>query len=299
MDSCKSIKKYFEKALDNELNEKELEIFNEHLTNCNKCQTEFLELLEVKHFMKDSNTIESNDTFLDNLWDKIEPELILAETKEKPNYFEIIKGFIFNNNRKIIQYSTAFAILFIGIFIGRYYLPEENKNLPITEQNIIADNSQNESIDLDVKPKENIDILKPTSQPNKVTYKTVSDDPAAKFVSRSKILLMGLVNFDPTTDDIDAINMQKQKEISRGLILQAADIKKKLTKPSQQQLKDLINDLEVILLQIANLESEYNLDGIDLVKDGVDKRNIFLKININEMQKTSSPKQKQEYKKSI
>jgi hypothetical protein len=51
---------------------------------------------------------------------------------------------------------------------------------------------------------------------------------------------------------------------------------------------DLITDLELILLQIANLESEYNIPEIEMVKSGVDRRGILLKINIEEMRRSQN-----------
>ena len=49
-----------------------------------------------------------------------------------------------------------------------------------------------------------------------------------------------------------------------------------------------MTDLEVILLQIANLETEYDLPTIEMVKSGVDRRGVLLKINIEEMRKNES-----------
>ena len=49
-----------------------------------------------------------------------------------------------------------------------------------------------------------------------------------------------------------------------------------------------MTDLEVILLEIANLETEYDLPTIEMVKSGVDRRGVLLKINIEEMRKNES-----------
>jgi len=53
-------------------------------------------------------------------------------------------------------------------------------------------------------------------------------------------------------------------------------------------LRLLVSDLEVILLQIANLESEHNLSTIEMVQSGVDRRGILLKINLEEMRQTET-----------
>ena len=59
----------------------------------------------------------------------------------------------------------------------------------------------------------------------------------------------------------------------------------------------MVSDLEVILMQIANLESDYDLPAIEMVKSGVERRGIFLKINIEEMEKNQ--KQQMESEKNI
>jgi hypothetical protein len=98
------------------------------------------------------------------------------------------------------------------------------------------------------------------------------------------MLLLGLVNFDSDSEDAYALNLPYQKQISQNLVNEASFLKEELDAPAHQQLRDLIEDLEIILLQIANLESEHDLSGIELVKSGVDRRGILLKINLEEMQ---------------
>ena len=54
-------------------------------------------------------------------------------------------------------------------------------------------------------------------------------------------------------------------------------------------LRALIDDLEVILLQIANLEAEHDVPAIELVRSGVDRRGILLKIQVEQMRRTPAP----------
>jgi hypothetical protein len=42
----------------------------------------------------------------------------------------------------------------------------------------------------------------------------------------------------------------------------------------------LMNQLELILLQIANLEAEHDLSAVELVRDGIARDGLLLKINI-------------------
>ena len=82
----------------------------------------------------------------------------------------------------------------------------------------------------------------------------------------------------------------------KQLANEAPALKSDLTEPSQQQLKRLISNLQLILLQIANLEEKNNLDGIELIKEGVNSQNIFLKINIQQLQESNKSINKQNSK---
>ena len=128
------------------------------------------------------------------------------------------------------------------------------------------------------------DQLSPSNQGKQVMAQPAVNVEAANYIERSKVLLLGLVNFDPATDDLETISLPHIQKISRELLDQTPGLKAGLKDPSQQQLKQLVSDLELILLQIANLEAKNDVPGIELIKDGVNSKGIFLKINIQEIQ---------------
>jgi hypothetical protein len=114
----------------------------------------------------------------------------------------------------------------------------------------------------------------------------VSNDPAVRaqqYIDRSQILLLGLVNFNPKTEDIYALDLPRKKEISREMVIQAADIRGALTDPRQKRLRELVSDLQVIMMQIANLGAGKDLDGVEIVKGGIEQKGIFLKIDLTRM----------------
>jgi len=82
------------------------------------------------------------------------------------------------------------------------------------------------------------------------------------------------------------LNLPYQKQISTELVQEASYLKGELGEYDQERLQSLVADLEMILLQIANLESEYDLRAIDLVKEGVERGGILLKINITDIRQS-------------
>jgi hypothetical protein len=64
---------------------------------------------------------------------------------------------------------------------------------------------------------------------------------------------------------------------------EAPVIRGALNERGQKRLRGLVSDLEVIMMQIANLGSGQDVEGVELIKQGVDRRGIFLKIDLDRM----------------
>jgi len=270
MNECKRCKRMIKKALYEELNNKESKFFYEHLKLCGECSKEFEELKNTLDLFKTQPKPEPDPAFINDFWNLLEPKLANKKQPLNIKYMGYIKSLRFNFTWKY-QLAGAAALLLIGIFIGRYFISEQTKSTQFSipgNERAVAE-----------QPAVNIE--------------------AANYIERSKVLLLGLMNFDPATDDIETISLPKQKEISRELLEQTAGLKTELNNSRQQQLSKLVSDIELILLQIANLETKHDLSGIELIQDGVRTRGIFLKINIEEMKKASTdstPKKKLERK---
>jgi len=250
MKECIKCERLFDKALYNELNNSDKEFFEQHIRTCSKCAKNFKELRETLSLVKMRERPEPDKEFMDNLWNELEPNLIkekLPGRKLNFNLFELLQ-FKFPGQYKL---AGAALILIIGIFIGRYWMGGDNTNPQLLSNNGINNGALNIE--------------------------------TAKYLERSKILLLGLMNFDPMTEDAATISLPHIKKISQELVNRAPVLKSGLKKSSHQQLGKLVSDLEVILLQIANLEAKNDVDGIEMIKDGINSRGIFLKINIQQL----------------
>ena len=93
----------------------------------------------------------------------------------------------------------------------------------------------------------------------------------------------------PSNEEAYSADLAHQKKVSRDLIQEASVIKPKLNDPRQRRLRELVSDLEVILLQIANLEAEQDQPEIEILKSGVDRKGLLLKINLEQL-RLSNPK---------
>lgn len=105
---------------------------------------------------------------------------------------------------------------------------------------------------------------------------------ASRYLGRSKVILLAIANFDPGTKDIAGLNLPVQKAMSRDLVREAAGLKDDLRAAGDRRLERLVGELETILLQIANLKSETDLPGVEIVQAGVGLKDVLFKITLSE-----------------
>jgi hypothetical protein len=147
----------------------------------------------------------------------------------------------------IAQIAAALILVGVGIIIGKYYLNQNVENI----------------------------LTKKTNIPGP-TLNDAHVEKAQAFLQRSQILLLGFVNAD--TKDLS-----KERQVSRDLIQEASTLKNDLNNPRDRRLRALVSELEVILLEIADLDKQGDLQGVDMIRSGVDRKGVLLKINLEQM----------------
>lgn len=101
-----------------------------------------------------------------------------------------------------------------------------------------------------------------------------------RYLDRSQRILLALVNFSPETKDSFGLDLPGQKAASRALVQEASLLRGDLTKARERRLEKLVGDLQVILLQIANLDSADDQDAVRIARAGVEGRDILFQINL-------------------
>ena len=101
-----------------------------------------------------------------------------------------------------------------------------------------------------------------------------------RYLDRSQRILLALVNFSPETKDSFGLDLPGQKAASRALVQEAPLLRGDLTKARERRLEKLVGDLQVILLQIANLDSADDQDAVRIARAGVEGRDILFQINL-------------------
>ncbi|HSE42402.1 MAG TPA: zf-HC2 domain-containing protein [Acidobacteriota bacterium] len=248
MNNCERFEDQFVDALYNELNPQSQIDFNLHLKECPECSASYQKMQKTLNVMDERVQREPSPEYWTKYDESLKDRLAKAKTKEKGTviWFQKIPGWA-------LKAAAAFILIAVGIVIGRYYMAPAAG--PIAKQT-----------------------------PTEVPVQRASLDPETKrFLERSEILLVGIVNLEPDEDSTYSTDLTAQKKMSRELIQQAPIIRANLKGPERRRLTQLVSDLELILLQIANLESENDVPEIELVKSGVDRKGVLFKINVEQM----------------
>jgi hypothetical protein len=268
MSKCTKYRSLFLEYFYGELDSPKKQFLEDHISVCEKCKYRFTEMEAILQFTGKRIRPEPPEEFWDvyeaRLGQKIEKEeaseIEHKSAKEKPGRrFHVVPKWAY-------QAVGAAALIIIGIFIGRtFYSP----SIP--------------------------GVQHASRQPNLTTQQQSEMALVQRsqyYIERSKRILLALVNFDPSIEDPYALDLPYQKQTSKDLVREANYLKNELAESDQERLESLIANLEIILLQIANLESENDLDAIELVKDGIDRQGILMEINLSDLRLAKKPSRK-------
>jgi hypothetical protein len=101
----------------------------------------------------------------------------------------------------------------------------------------------------------------------------------SRYLRTSKILMVGLMNMK--TDDSEPIDLSVERELSRELVREARVLSQM---PLDERAMALIRDLEKILIELANIEEEYDLPDVEILRAGIKQENLLFKLRMGESQ---------------
>lgn len=262
MSDCKKCKQLFLEAYYEELDSQQEKFFKDHLLVCKNCRTEFEEMKSTLNFMSKRVRPEPTEKFWESYEERLDQRIKKEEASQrerKPRRIKLLRPFSLAP-RWVYQAAAALLLIVAGVFIGRMIFSPS-----ISE------------IKQAVQPP---GLVTPQQPQAELVLRTQD------YIERSKLILLALVNFDPTTEDPYALNLPYQQRVSRELVKEAGFLKRELAQSDQERLEHLIASLEIILLQIANIEAENDFEAIEIVKKGVNSRGILMEINLTDLRRS-------------
>jgi hypothetical protein len=248
--------------------ESDRKAIEQHLDGCAQCTKE---LTELQHTMKlvPRNFVDPSKSRPEMFWqhfaERVQRRVFSPNDEKTLSWQDFILGWVGHRRSFVVGFGSAIALIMLTVSVWQLLnFRSEQKDFAGEESRVS------------------------TPQIRTASLEARTQD----YLERSKILLVGLVNADPETPELSNLTFGKQREVSKKLVRESRELTAALNEPSQQRLRRLISDLELILIQIADIEAQDDSPAIELVKSGLERRNILLKINMEELQRPGQEKHK-------
>jgi len=271
MSRCGRTKDLFLDSLYGELDPAREAELMKHLDACPACREEYEAMARTLVTMGRRQPADPGAAYWDGYYDKLERRMAAdgvfapapqTGTKARPAG---VRAPFFRLPRFVFGAAGALALLAAGILIGRLTLHRAQQGPGLAAG----------------APASGTAVV-PAAMSSDLSTRT------SRYLDRSKVILLALVNFDGASKDIAGLNLPRQKEMSQALVKEASALKTDLRAAKQRQLERLVGDLELILVQIANLKAEADLSSVEIVKAGAESKDILFQINLSEMRRQAA-----------
>ncbi len=269
MISCRDCEMLFDEYSAEELSDSEMASVSKHLESCPNCSRNFS---EQEVITKPHKRVEPSEDFWEGFTDRLHSRMVEegvveesgTTTEKKRKSFEIF------TLSWLKQSIAAAAVLVIGIFIGSIFFSQSGE---------LGEDSRNSGLMIASDDKSEGALL----------------TRASHFINRSRVILLAIDNFDPETEEAGVMDFAYQKSVTSDLVKEAALLKEGLGESRQRRLKELISDLEVILLQLANYDKGMEVETIKMVKDNRYINGVLYRIRVNDLRRETNKRRVESY----
>lgn len=266
MKSHKAIQKHLYEFVRAELSASDRLIVERHLAACSRCSAELNTLRQAMTLLAEHSKRPSEyrgELYWQQFSVKVDRRIErVGEEDAAPSIIQqMLDAFVEHRKPFGIGFASALTLLMIGFGVWSLWIKNPTQHQIVTGE-IVQEQSP--------------------SAIEKVSIESRAED----YLDQSKVLLIGIMNSDPTSSNQSMHLSRREQEVSRKLVSESEHLTSSLNDPSQRRLKELISDLQLILVQIANVGAEHNAPGIEIVKGGIEHNDILFKINLEEIQRT-------------
>jgi len=269
MRTHRTVQKNLYALLRDELSAKDRQAIEKHMTSCARCGRELQSMREAMDLFGQKLRKPSeyrNELYWQLFAEKVEGRIRLESTEAEPQSFvgRLVDLLVENQKPFSFGFVSALSLGVVALAVWSLWIKTPKLD------HVASHSGSAGAIGLHVNAQE-----------------TAVEMRAGDYLEQSKILLIGIMNTDTKSLVESKSFLDRQREISRILVRESQEISSGLTDPSQQRLRELVGDLGLILIQIANLESTHCIQGVDIVKDGVERNGILFKVNLEEIRRAT------------
>lgn len=127
-----------------------------------------------------------------------------------------------------------------------------------------------------IQPNEHAQIAEQSSRLDDSSYVLADDNVQERvgdYFRKSKALLIGIANMKTT----DGVDLSAEQMVSRRLVHEARYLKHQ---PLDLRAAKLVNDLEKILIELANIEQNSDLPNVEMIRTGIHQENLLFRIRM-------------------
>ncbi len=261
--NCRECEELFVDVLYGELQGEAAGKFEEHVGSCTDCADTYARMSATLSVMDSRERPDPGQAYWDGFHNRLTARMESEEEIRRSRSWlgKLLPGLSDTGLRWAYRGILAVLLVAFGAVAGRIMLPgpgNEGSQQPVQ----VAESSSTENI---------------------VELAATPEACARQYIEDSKVLLLALVNFDMETEAEYMADWAPQKKRSHELLVQASGLKQELNDPEQRRLRQLVTELELILIQIANLETTGDLESVDLIRNTVSDKEVLLKINLEKM----------------
>ena len=258
MNTCKKYQNLLFELFYDELDADTKRELTAHIEGCGECGRHYAEVRSLLEDLQVRERPEPDSDYWESYWERLYPKLTGGRGK-KHGVFARVKDMLASLTAQPLGALRlgllVTASVFIGVLISKAFFFDgaaipPNGGVPVTESGQAA------------------------------------EERAELFMTRAEVILLGFVNADMNGGRNLQPDFSLHKKYSRILLDESEALKEELSDGRRPVMRELVADLEFALMQIANIEDEYNPDEIRLIQAGVERRALLFKLNLEAIKKS-------------
>jgi len=278
--SCKSVHKQLSAFVDGQLSEMETESALAHAKKCKVCATVLMDFQKTQNLVI-QQLVEKQPSA--EIWhilrSRISSDRITAVAKQRRfDRIQQMADRYFTPQPVWVRLAVFATVFFVGILIGASFWHSSQKNQDMQIAGTTA-TYQAASTPISLASKEALD-------------ESFLRQRLDKYLQKSDLVLTEIKNYEQP-EEVELVDFSQEKAVSKDLIEETLYIKRSLSGTQYTYMKSLVDELEMVFLDIANIDEDKAQDEIEMLSGQIVQKNLLIKINVVKLDETSEvPKKK-------
>ncbi len=250
------------------LQEGERAAIENHLARCEKCSAERRNVEKAIQAL-DAHQHELPalpEGYWDGYWKAVEVRIKTSRSPSRglEKFLEIFRG---EDTKGVLSPKVAYGLLgfALGTIVTLGILSPYLSKKPQTEV------TQPTAEQVQAQPAA-------TESPTLSSLTQEISQPLLQFFQKTKAFLIAVKNTDESKEA--ATDLVSEQEMSKKLAAECRNLKRLPLDPREQQL---LSELDVVLVQLSKVKNERDSLKLDLVKEGIERNNLVMRIRVHEL----------------